>query len=171
MDCRKRFTSNCGDHARPLGELTSEDIVGNTFVARLVLASELGGRHVEHDCVARHPVALGHDPPLLALDGIGAERIDDRRQLAPESALDDVVEHGERIGRRTQVVLALTHQRPEPVAGNDMIGEVFVGPPRLARPRRPYEHHEAGRWQLDQTQRSSSWTATTMASGFSWGRL
>jgi hypothetical protein len=56
---------------------------------------------------------------------------------------DHVVEHGEGVGGGAQVVLALTDDGAQCVAGNDVLSEVLARPGGLARTGRADEYDEA----------------------------
>ena len=64
--------------------------------------------------LAREP---GVDPPPLRVE---AERVDDRVQAAPQPGRDDLVEQGEGVGGRVQIVLAAADHAAQLVGGDDL---------------------------------------------------
>ena len=92
------------------------------------------------------PAAARPTSPRGTQVGVEAERVDHRRQPSLQASGDDLVEHGERVGRRTQIVLGLADDCTQRVAGDDLIGrEVRGGPRRLAGGDRPDQDDQARR--------------------------
>ena len=145
---RERLRGDGVGDGPPLGQLGPQHRLGHPLGAALVAPAHLGRRDVEHDGHARHAGPLGRRPPAGPAGGVRAERVDHRREPPPQAHLDDVVEQPEGVGGRPEVVLALAGQRPQPVGRHHLGPEVGLGPRRLARPRRPDEHDEARRRQL-----------------------
>src|SRR5580704_13864178 len=74
-----------------------------------------------------------------------AQRVHHRGQAAAQPGRHDVVEQGERVGRRVQVVLTAADYRAQPVGGDHLVRAVVLrGPDRLPRPGRPDQHHQCG---------------------------
>ena len=144
-------------HRRPLAELGGEDLGGDGPVGaaaptatRRVPGPALGRRHVERNGDHGDAVPAGQRhipaPPVT----IESQRVDDGQQPAPQPALQDQVQHGERIGAGPLVLLTLTDQGPDPVRRDDLLGpEPLRRPMRLATPRRPDQHHQARDGQPD----------------------
>ena len=93
----------------------------------------------------------GELDPVRPARLVEAERVDDRREPAPEPGRDDRVEHRERVVARRDVVLGLADHPAQAVARHDLGGGEALGRPvRLARARRPDEDDEDGCRELDQ---------------------
>ncbi len=119
---------------------------GRTAISRALLRRRHSRRRrVEHDRDARHAGGRRPITPPPALVGVETERVDDGGELATEPAGDDVVEQGEGVGGCGEVVLALTDERAQRVARNDLRRlEPLLRPRRLAGRDRPDEHDHAG---------------------------
>ena len=136
-----------GAHGRPALELRAQHRSGHRRA--LGPCCERGsrppGRRRRWRSRAR-PAVGGQGAVAGPLRRVEGQRVDDRREAAAQALLDDGVEQRERVLRRRQVVLALAHQRPQPVAGHHLVGrEPSLGPRRLARRRGADQHDEARR--------------------------
>ena len=139
------FAGDVGPDVRPSAELVGDDIRTHCDLARAVATAALPRRRVEHDRDARHAGRRRPITPPSPLVGIETERVDDGCEAAVEPAGDDVVEQGESVGGCGEVVLALTDERAQRVARNDLRRlEPLLRPRRLAGGDRPDEHHHAG---------------------------
>ena len=124
---------------------------GIRLVAGAVAGPALGGRGVERDGDARHPVRAGPARASCARRAGSSPSVSTTVvQAAPDPHPHHLVEQRERVGARRDVVLAGADQRAQPVAGDDRVGrEVRCRPGGLARRTRPDEHDEAGRREVD----------------------
>src|SRR5258707_73280 len=79
--------------------------------------------------------------PTIAFEGL---RVDDRRELALQPALDDEIQHCERVLAGALVVLSEADHGSQVVRRHDPTWrEPLARPVRLARARCPDQHHEA----------------------------
>ena len=127
-----------GHHLRRQGRLTPA-----------VALPAHGGGGGEGDRVARHAVAAGDGQPRPAPGRLQAEAVDHRQEAAAQAAFEDVVEHGEGVGPRPLVVVALPHEGPQGVGRHHLAGsELSRGPRRLAGtdgPTRTTRHVDGSR--------------------------
>ena len=138
-------------HRRPAAQLRGEHVGRDPLGPAAVPGPALGGRGVERDGDARHPVRAG-PARATARGGPGPARACRRRwcRPRPDPHPHHLVQHRERVGARRDVVLAGADHRPQPVAGDDGIRrEVRCRPGGLARRARPDEHDQAGRREVD----------------------
>jgi len=140
--------ASASPHRPDLAQLAGDDLAGDAGPTR-PLAYD-GGRRVEHDRIRRDVVALAERAPGRAPLRVEAGRVHHRDQPAPHPLGDDQLEELERVPARAQVVLARADHRAQPIRRDDLLGsEPLVRPLRLARCRRPHQHHEARVGQPD----------------------
>ncbi len=125
------------------GELAREDAGRDRALASGVARTAYGRRRVEDDGDGRKPCSPGRGQPAAAAGHVGAERVDDSGQAAPDAGRDDLLEKGERVDRGVEVVLTAADDRAQQVRGDDLGGAVARRRPgRLARARRADQHDE-----------------------------
>jgi hypothetical protein len=95
-----------------------------------VASSALGRRGIEHDRNAGHARGVGHAPPRGAQIRVEPEGVDHCRQASTQPPSDDLIEHGERISRGSQVMLGLTDCGSQRIAGDDLVRCEVLSRPR-----------------------------------------
>ena len=134
---------------RPAAELVGDDIGGHRNGSGTVAPPALGRRGVEHHCNAWHPRRTSQLPPPRSQVRVEPERVDDGRESTMQPAGDDLVEHGEGIGRGPQIVLALADHGTQRIAGDDLgRREVLRCPRRFAGRDRTDQDDQGRRWDL-----------------------
>ena len=131
-----------------------------------VAGAALGRRGVERDGDARQPVPAGRGEPAAPALGVQAERVDHGGEPARQPLADDVVEQGERVGARGDVVLAGADERAQAVAGHDRVRPGSWPPPRWTCRRRPGPRARPRTGQAGDARGSvspRSWTSTCQA--------
>jgi hypothetical protein len=76
-----------------------------------------------------HAAAPGERQVATAPHRVEAQRVHHGGQSAAQPGRDYLVEQGESVGRRIQVVLAAPHQRAQPVRRDHLIRTVMLGRP------------------------------------------
>src|SRR6478609_287525 len=87
------------------GELAREDAARNRALASGIARTAYGRGRVEDDGDGRKPGCPGCGQPAAAAGHVGAERVDDGGQPAPEAGRHDLLENGERVDRGVEIVL------------------------------------------------------------------
>ncbi len=122
-----------GDHVRAEGPVGTQGVARDRDLLR----------HVQHDRVHEHVVALGQLDELPAGLPLDVGGVHDGEQPSAQPGADDVVQHVEGVRGRLLVVLVVGDQAPAEVRG-DHLGrlEVPAGERRLAAARHAHQQHE-----------------------------